>query len=404
MVQVALFGAFYGALALLILYTAILFAATRLRIYGVYAVYVGALIVFLATQNGLASFFLWPEQPALSDRAAWFGVFVGCFCSCWFSRIFLDTKGIWPKADRGLAIAQWSAIPCGMLSIVYLSSAGYWIGTAYTVVSTTIAYGISGYFALVKKTRAGAFHFAAFSLTFVGLCFMVGRFLGVVSVNLYSEFGLQLGTLFETILLALGLSDRVASLRRDKESAEAAALTDPLTGLGNRAWLMLDLPARLARAARSGAEVAVIVIDLDGFKDVNDSHGHHVGDQFLQALAARLKTQLRAYDTVVRMGGDEFIVAVESVSASADVSVVAEKIRSSLAESVHISQTVGKALELQVSSSIGVAKWNGQHHANHLVTEVDIRSLLKAADDAMYQGKRGGKNQVHIASTLPPRN
>jgi diguanylate cyclase (GGDEF)-like protein len=148
----------------------------------------------------------------------------------------------------------------------------------------------------------------------------------------------------------------------------------------------------------------VIAIDLDGFKNVNDSHGHQVGDQFLQALAGRLKSQLRAYDTVVRMGGDEFIVAVEGATSNADVSGVAEKIRASLAETVHISQTVGKALELQVSSSIGVAKWNGKSHARHAVTEADIQSLLKAADAAMYEGKRGGKNQVQIASTLPPRN
>jgi diguanylate cyclase (GGDEF)-like protein len=167
---------------------------------------------------------------------------------------------------------------------------------------------------------------------------------------------------------------------------------------------MLDLPARLARAARSGAEVAVIVIDLDGFKDVNDSHGHDVGDQFLCALASRLKSQVRAYDTVVRMGGDEFIVAVEGATSTAAVSSVAEKIRASLPESVHIAQSAGKALELRVSSSIGVARWNGKSHARQAVTDVDIQALLKAADQAMYEGKRSGKNQVQIASTLPPRN
>jgi len=179
----------------------------------------------------------------------------------------------------------------------------------------------------------------------------------------------------------------VANLRDITERKEAesqlahAALHDPLTGLPNRTLIHDRADQMLVRARREYRPVAALFVDLDNFKDINDSLGHDAGDKVLQAVAARFVGILRASDTVGRLGGDEFVVLAEGASLGAGPEMVAERLHDALREPFRLDgyQTV----PLTVSASIGIA--GGQRNSAH--------ELLRDADIALYRAKALGKNR-----------
>ena len=157
------------------------------------------------------------------------------------------------------------------------------------------------------------------------------------------------------------------------------AVRDPLTGLANRTLLEERLRTVLARDARTGDATALLFLDLDGFKRVNDVHGHTVGDAVLRTVGQRLAATVRPSDTVARMGGDEFVVLVESAH-DEGVQALVSRLSSALSAPVTVGSGAG-AVEIAVGVSIGVAV--------SVRGEADPVTLLTRADEAMYVVKRG---------------
>lgn len=174
------------------------------------------------------------------------------------------------------------------------------------------------------------------------------------------------------------------------------AFFDPLTKLPNRRLALERLTQQLARARRAQTRLALLFIDLDKFKPINDELGHDTGDWLLQAVAQRIQSCVRESDTAARLGGDEFVVLLPDLQNAEAALVVAEKIRSALAQEFLTAQ----GLVLQISSSIGVALY--PDHA------VDEKDLLRLGDEAMYRAKKGGSNAVFLclpsASKQPPES
>ena len=178
----------------------------------------------------------------------------------------------------------------------------------------------------------------------------------------------------------------------ERERAEAQvrhqATHDMLTGLPNRTLFHDRLTAAMQRAAAGGQGFALVLLDIDGFKGVNDSYGHPAGDALLQAIAARLKLNLRMGDTVARLGGDEFALILGELS---DTPVLLERCRqlgASLAEPYPLSGRQGSFVA-HVSASIGIALYSPQTPSDE--------ALIQAADRALYQAKEGGKNRCVLA-------
>lgn len=189
--------------------------------------------------------------------------------------------------------------------------------------------------------------------------------------------------------VAVGLArEMTEELRKSEERALHLAQHDPLTGLPNRALFADRLNQALSLARRDDTHLALMFIDLDYFKMVNDDHGHGVGDLLLQAVAARLREAVRESDTVGRIGGDEFVVLLPTVGSRSDAQVVAGKIRESLAHPFPVSGHT-----LNISASIGIAVF--PDHGD------DEDSLRKAADDAMYAAKARERNCIEWALDAP---
>lgn len=191
----------------------------------------------------------------------------------------------------------------------------------------------------------------------------------------------------EQVELIEGVLYDVTERKAQEERSRRQAEHDTLTGLCNRRGMEEFLDRSLRHAAEDGEGVAVMLIDLDGFKAVNDRHGHGAGDQVLKVVASRMQMRIRrASDLVARQGGDEFVVIV--THCSADTTAI-EEIANDLVALLGAPIPIGEGLQVQIGASIGIARYpvNGQSRL----------SLLAAADTAMYNAKKAGKNRYAMA-------
>ncbi len=184
-------------------------------------------------------------------------------------------------------------------------------------------------------------------------------------------------------LLMFGTHEDISSRKETEASLLYDLQHDILTKLPNRALLLERLQRGLLNAKRHSSKLAVMFIDLDKFKLINDTLGHDVGDQVLIRVARIIESCLRESDTVSRIGGDEFFVFLPIIESTADVELVAEKIRQTVGENFMLN---GEALD--VSSSIGIAIY--PEHGT------DVDTLMKNADTAMYYAKHCGRNNVKL--------
>ena len=175
------------------------------------------------------------------------------------------------------------------------------------------------------------------------------------------------------------------ALQVAKERAEAQAAHDPLTGLPNRLMLHETLGHAIAAAVRSRESLALMSIDADHFKKVNDSRGHAAGDRLLVELAARIRRSLRACDTVFRVGGDEFVALVPDIGSPDEARALAQRILESAREPLPLA---GDPVGAAVSIGIALMPWQGG----------TADALLGAADAALYAAKRDGRDRVVLSA------
>ncbi len=172
-------------------------------------------------------------------------------------------------------------------------------------------------------------------------------------------------------------------LRNQKQQMDFVAFHDPLTGLANRSLFYESVHQSIARAKRTGDSVAIMLIDLDRFKKVNDSLGHDAGDAYLCYAAKHLQQVIRTTDTTARLGGDEFVVVLEDVHNRENVQKLADAVLASLAQTVII-----QGHEIAGTASIGISIYPEDGNA--------VDQLLKHADQAMYHAKAAGKNRFEF--------
>lgn len=181
----------------------------------------------------------------------------------------------------------------------------------------------------------------------------------------------------------IGLFSDISEQKAAAERIRQLAFYDVLTGLPNRALLLDRCEHAVARAAREERRLAVLFLDLDRFKHINDSLGHPVGDALLQAVAHRLRDVLRGYDTIARLGGDEFVVLLEDIGSPMNAQMVARRIVEAFREPFQLD-----GHSLSIGTTVGVSLF--PDHGT------DVTSLFKYADLALYQGKEGGRGDFRL--------
>jgi diguanylate cyclase (GGDEF)-like protein len=199
------------------------------------------------------------------------------------------------------------------------------------------------------------------------------------------EMGLRIGAVdyitkpIRPVILSARVDTHV-TLKRQQDRLLQLAMHDQLTGLYNRHYMLEMVDQRLARARRHNTPLSLLIVDLDHFKKINDTHGHIVGDQILEQVSSLLNQQCRTEDTVTRFGGEEFLILMEPCSLN-QAHYKAEVMRH------QISELMPSGIEVTVS--IGAAEFSD--------SDTNFNDMLKRADDALYRAKANGRNQTELS-------
>ena len=221
-------------------------------------------------------------------------------------------------------------------------------------------------------------------LAFIGLIFLAFIYRHIVLKKINSSLSKKVKD--KTIEL-MNLNEKLEKKVQQRTKALSyQAYHDSLTGLPNRTLFHDRLEQSIIKAKRIKSEIAIFFIDLDGFKHINDSLGHDIGDEVLKMTSKRLRDVLREGDTLSRLGGDEFTVIIENLNDTQNTSLIANKILKSLVEPMEINSQI-----LYISASIGISLYPKD--------DTDVKNLIKYADTAMYKAKDEGKNNFQFYSS-----
>jgi len=312
--------------------------------------------------------------------------------ACLFTREIADLRH---SSPRVYAVFGWFAAAFVLVTIANLAKfvgLGIWVNAIGNVIFVVAALFtvVVAFRAWRRGNRAAGWFLIAWGLLEGFTIATALRFLVTGSENtdphLY-YYGLPLSMVAASVLIALGLADRLRAQRAALSDAEQRAQTDPLTGVLNRRSLIERLDAACLRARTRGLPISLLFIDLDHFKQINDSFGHQAGDACLRAIIEPIHAELRQSDVIGRYGGEEFVVILSSAAAA-----VANPIAQRILERVAGVCVDGFGDPIRLTCSIGVAAsdtlgvW-GEH-------------LLAQADAAVYVAKRLGRNQVRMAGPL----
>jgi len=383
----------FGALMAVALAALLIWFVLADRLFILYATLFFLQALYVAYLSGQG--FDWPwlsyAQPLTSF--AW-NVPVGLSgaVACLFTREIADLKHFSPRV---YAMFGWFSIAFVVITIANLAKFlgfGVWVNALGNVLflAATVFTMVVAFLAWRRGNRAAGWFMIAWALLEGFTITAAVRFLFIVSVDsspLLYYYGLPLSMVAAAVLIALGVADRLRAQRAALTEAERRAQTDPLTGVLNRRSLIERLDAACQRARARGLPIALLFIDLDHFKQINDSFGHQAGDACLRAIIDPIHAELRQSDVIGRYGGEEFVVILSSADAAA-----ANPIAQRILERVAGVRVDGFGKPIRLTCSIGVAAsdtlgvW-GEH-------------LIAQADAAVYVAKRLGRNQVQMAAHL----
>jgi diguanylate cyclase (GGDEF)-like protein len=382
----------FGALAALALATAAMWLVLADRLFILYAAMTGLQALYLAYFSGQG--FRWPGLDTASALApyAWnVPVALSGAMASLFAREIADLRHTSPRIYRAFG---WLA---AAFCVLALANVGRLVGLGPVVVDVgNLMFLGAGFFVLVvayiawrRGNRAAGWFLVAWVLLETFAILTSGRLLvtQAASDDALFYYGLPGSMVASAVLTSLGVADRLRQQRHALSEAERRAKTDSLTGVLNRRSLLEQLDAACRNARASNLPVAVLFLDLDFFKSINDSYGHAAGDACLAAVIGPIQAELRQSDIIGRYGGEEFIVVLSGADASA-AEPIAERIRLRVSE-VDIA---GNDAPIRLTCSIGVASSDP--------LGVWGEALIAKADAAVYAAKRLGRNRVQVALPL----
>lgn len=399
---------YFGVLIALGLYNLLLFLALRERPFLNYVLFMFAFALSVLSLNGLGAQYLWSQAATWSNRMLPVSLTSAALLSVVFARSFLDTRQWLPRWDKGL-LALCIAIAAAVLATILLPVQRALQLMSLTGLIATLTLLLTSFVCVGYRVPGARLFALAWLMLLTGAVLLALRNFALIPSNFLTLYAMQIGSGLEMILLSFALAARFNELKRQREAAlqlneqilakrvtertqaleqanqrlSELALQDPLTGLANRTALQRHLDQALARSVRRKELLAVMLIDLDGFKPINDQHGHEFGDRVLAEVAQRLRQYLRDADLPARLGGDEFVVICENVQSAEDARDLAKRLLEGLDTPMYLEERT-----VRVGASIGIVLSHGSD---------DATTLIRQADAAMYRAKAEGRNRVQLA-------
>ncbi len=414
-------GVYYGILLALFVYNLVLWLTLRDASYFWYLFHISAFGLVLFTLNGYSFEHLWPNSPWLANVAVPLSICLAIVGMQQFSRNFLELPKRFP---RGNIVSLCVIAVCVLLGIAALWLP-YRIATPWATraVIVSVLWTVTVAIVVLRRGYMPARLFlVAWAVFLTGAAMIAALAFGLLPKNMMTEYGVQIGSALEMLLLSIALSYRYASLRNENEriAAEAnlqlerkvaqrtqevrstlmqledahrrlrdSSRRDGLTGLYNRTHFHENFELLLKESREQKQPLSLLMIDLDHFKSINDKYGHLAGDDCLRWAAQRIGQSLRVHETslLARFGGEEFVAVLPGHDLRSAVSV-AESVRKRLVDELCSS---GEH-RLRVSASIGV-------HTVEPDADIDSDAALSVADQALYSAKANGRDCVRTSIT-----
>jgi diguanylate cyclase (GGDEF)-like protein len=376
-----------GAVLVVLLLNAVAWWWVRDPLAPWFMAFMAALALNIAGNADIPAQYLWPASSAIPDAwtrmASLLSIAAG---NAFYQRLFGVDRG--QPALHGVYLAA-SVVPLAGLPAAF---AGYYPETMRLMLPMVLAMNVVGLVLAARQWRerrpGSGFVLAAVGVGFGGLAAFLLVLLGAWADLPVLLYGLQLSSLGSVLALHVALAARTRAAREERGRLDYLAHHDPLTQLPNRTLFFDRVGQAIARARRQQRPFALLLVDLDRFKPVNDTWGHPVGDLVLREAARRMAASVRASDTVGRIGGDEFVALLPDIGTAEAAQGVAAKLRGAVAAPYLVE---GRTISIDCCVGIALYPDDGD----------DEVSLVNNADRAMYDAKRVAPGSVRCFR--PPR-
>ena len=311
--------------------------------------------------------------------------FTGTFAIL-FSIHFLNLKVHTPKLTTFLYALALIIFFIAFLPFILSYSISIQVGSFVTLFETIILFIIALYLGLFKKNTNALFYFIAWSFFLVGVAVSHLSNIGIVPSTTLTSFASQIGSFFEVLLLSIGLAYYYNRLRKehlelsnDNHKLRTLSQTDTLTNSYNRRYFYEKVGEYFTETKRSKRKAALLMLDLDHFKKVNDQYGHDIGDEVLISFVNICQSVIRKDDILARFGGEEFVIFLPNTD-NLIAFKLAQRIKTKLSNYIIIAQD-----DLKITVSIGIS-----------TNCLEMETLLKESDKALYNAKSSGRNTIMV--------
>jgi two-component system, sensor histidine kinase LadS len=362
------YGIYYGAVIMLLVWSMLVFVAVRDKAFLAYFAYVASFGLYMATHNGLAFQFLWPNSPAWGNTGLIILLCISLLAALQFSRMILHARDYAPRLDK-LAQGLQGIAMLALLAAPLVPYATLIVPVTLLILMSVIFMLVMGCVSAMAGSIPARYFLLAWGAFLAGSIIYLWKVFGVLPHTFMTQNSWQMGSLLEMILLSLTLSSRMNELQHQSR-------TDALTQLGNRRLFDDKLPAAINMAKHSRRPLVLLMLDIDHFKQFNDRHGHARGDEAIKQVGHALRKLVRKPFLACRYGGEEFAVILPGASHD-DATTLAERLRSTVQQD--------SAGDYPISISIGLATFDD--------TMLTTEQFFEAADFALYTAKEQGRNR-----------
>lgn len=381
------FGLYYGVILAMAFYNLFLFFSLRDRTYIYYVLYTLSLFFYFLSFNGLTLEFLLPGRRALDSRITLFFLAMIFVTAALFTRKFLDTRRNAPLIDR---MMQGFLLLGAVMGILSFTANFRLLTIAFSIIGLTAPFLLifAGILIWRQGFRPARFYLLAWTIYSMGVFLFALTYSGDLPFSAFGLHSYQIASAIEAILLSFALADRIRLLRMEREAARhnerramELALTDELTGLYNPRFFRAQIGPEIQRAENLGQPLSLIMLDVDDFKQYNDTFGHIQGDRVLTRLGDIIKRQVRTTDHACRYGGEEFAIIMPACT-GLQAMEASERIRRAFGSQIF---TPARGVDLRSTVSMGVSEY---------ASGLSSQELVDRADQALYQAKKWGKDRV----------
>lgn len=374
------YGFLYGFLIALAVYNGVLYAGLRKRSYLYYALYLFGFILTNLAYTGHGYAWWWSGEPRLQRYIILVLMVLQSCLGLLFASRFLNLAQHAPLVLRWVQVFAMTGLGLLGLSVALGSQYGAALLAFNFVTLFTLLMVVLGVLMVRRGQTAGRYFLAATLCGMLGMVMTAFAVWGWIPFKPLTYHSAEIGILVEATLLALALAAQVRHQEVARQSAEHLARLDALTGLHNRRSFSELAQPSWNTAERNGRPLSLIMLDIDHFKQINDRHGHGVGDQVLIEISRLLTQSCRAGDVLSRWGGEEFVMLLPETDLE-QACALAERIRQVIAAE----RLAIKRHHIAFTASLGVAEYDQQ---------ASLEALMHEADMRLYAAKANGRNQV----------